>query len=502
MVKKIDENEDSNLDNSIKTKDSAPKKKEKESRTTETFFRNALRSNLDLTSLADSKASILISVNGFILTVMVTASGVYLSNPDMIYPFISIIITALISIALAAMAIHPRYKKQLMKKKSLKEFNSVLYYQDMANMDPNEYVKNVKKILKDKEDIYEHLIKHYYILGVEIAIKYKWLRRAYAAFALGLLISTVFVVFSMVKMEKELASPKQFEKIFEPSGATLLADGKVLLMEDESLNTMHLVKPNDDGTVSELGTPVMDKKVKKILKKKVRDVEGVTNDGHDRIYAITSHSTNKSRKRKKAREQIVRFDYHNGKIDNLKLYHGLLDALALLHPTFKQALADLKYSSRKRQVNIEALTWDKKSKTLLIGFRSPLIDGKAPIVILTNPDGVFEKHENPHLRGPLLLDLQGHGIRGMSWDEKKQGYWISGGSVGSRKNESFSLWFWNKEKNQVKKIKDISNLGYAEGLATLPDGRILVVDDDGSISTHGANYSIIDTNTSAMKEKK
>ena len=121
---------------------------------------------------------------------------------------------------------------------------------------------------------------------------------------------------------------------------------------------------------------------------------------------------------------------------------------------------------------------------------------------LTNPDGVFDKKQKPYLRGPILLDLQGHGIRGMSWDEKKQGYWISGGSVGSRKGESFSLWFWDKEKNHVQKIKDISNLGYAEGLATLPDGRILVVDDDGSISTHGANYSIIDTNTSTMKEKK
>ena len=489
-----------NIDTQERIKDI--KKKEKESRTTETFFRNALRSNLDLTSLADSKASILISVNGFILTVMVTASGVYLSNPDMIYPFISIIITALISIALAAMAIHPRYKKELLKKDSHKDFKSVLYYQDMATMDPDDYVQNVKRILKDKEDVYEHLIKHFYVLGVEIFIKYKWLRRAYATFALGLLISTILVVISMVKMEKELKQPKQFEKIFEPSGATLLMDGKVLLMEDESLNTMHLVKPNNDGSVSELGTPVMNKKIKKILKKKVRDIEGVTNDGHDRIYAITSHSTNKSRKRKRAREQIVRFDYHNSRISNLKLYHGLLDGLSLLHPKFKQALSDLKYGSRKKQINIEALTWDKKSKTLLIGFRSPLIDGKAPVVILQNPNGVFGKHKKPYLKGPILLDLQGDGIRGMSWDKKKQGYWISGGSVGSRKHEGFSLWFWDKDKKQVKKIEDISSFGYAEGLATLPDGRILVVDDDGSISTHGANYSLIDTNKSLEQKKK
>lgn len=249
--------------------------------------------------------------------------------------------------------------------------------------------------------------KHFYILGVEIGIKYKWLRRAYATFAFGLLISTVFVVISLVKTEKDLTSPKQFEKIFEPSGATLLTDGNVLLIEDERLNTMHLVKPNRDNTVTELGTPVMDKKIKKILKKRVRDVEGVTNNGHDRIYAITSHSTNKARKRKKAREQIVRFDYRNGKIKNLKLYHGLLDELARLHPVFKQALTNLRYGSRKKQINIEALTWDKKSKSLLIGFRSPLIHGKAPVVILKNPNGIFDRHEKPHLQGPILLDLRG-----------------------------------------------------------------------------------------------
>ncbi len=361
----------------------------------------------------------------------------------------------------------------------------------MASMDPNHYVHSVKSILKDKKDTYEHLIKHFYILGVEIAIKYKWLRRAYATFALGLLISTMFVVFFMIKMEKELSPSKQFEKIFEPSGATLLKDGKVLLMEDENLNTMHLIKPNSDNSVKELGSPVMDKKTKKLLEKKVHDIEGVANNGDDKIYAITSHSTNKSHKRKKSREQIIRFEYHKGKIENLKLFHGLLEELSSLHPKFKQALSGTKIQSPKKQINIEALAWDKKNNRLLIGFRSPLIDGKAPIVILTNPNGIFDKKEKAHLQGPILLDLQGNGIRGMSWDEKNRGYWISAGSSGSRKKRNFNLWFWNIDKNSLKKIKDISNIGYAESLVTLHDGRILIVDDNGNILTHGANYKIV-----------
>ncbi len=476
------------------------KKKEKESRTTETFFRNALRSNLDLTSLADSKASILISVNGFILTVMVTASGVYLSNPDMIYPFISIIVTALVSISLGAMAIHPRYKKELIEKDSRDKFSSVLYYQDMAEMHPDEYVEKVVGILKDKEETYTHIIKHFHILGTEIALKYKWLRRAYAAFALGLIVSTVFVIDSMIEMEEEMTLPTQFEKIFEPSGAISLSDGKVLLVEDENAYSMQLVKPRADNTLQELGKPEMDRKTKKTLKKEVQDVEGLTSNSNDQIFAITSHTTNKSRERKGAREQLVRFDYHDSKIGNVKLYNGLLNDFQFLHPKFKQALSDLKFGSRKQQINIEALAWDEKSKSLIIGLRSPLIDGKASIVILENPNEVFDEDKTPRLKGPILLDLEGLGIRGLTWDKVKKGYWISAGSVGARKKQGFGLWFWDKENNTVKKNKNKINLGFAEGLATLDDGRILVVNDDGSIATHGASYTLIDANISTNGE--
>ena len=92
-------------------------KDNKDFRSIETLFRNSLRANLELTALADSKASVLISVNGFILTVIITASGLYLNNPNMIYPFVTILLTALISILLGTMAIRPRDKQQFMKKK-------------------------------------------------------------------------------------------------------------------------------------------------------------------------------------------------------------------------------------------------------------------------------------------------------------------------------------------------------------------------------------------------
>jgi len=172
------------------------------SRTVETLFRNALRSNLELTSLADTKASILISVNGFILTVIITASGFQLSEPAMIYPFIAIIMTALLSITFSVMAILPRFKKHLLKKEYQEGYDSVLYYQDMANLSPCEYVENVHKVIGNKGLTQSHIIKHLHMLGSEINLKYIWLRRAYTAFAAGLIVSVIFVVFSMQKAYK------------------------------------------------------------------------------------------------------------------------------------------------------------------------------------------------------------------------------------------------------------------------------------------------------------
>jgi len=172
------------------------------SRTVETLFRNALRSNLELTSLADTKASILISVNGFILTVIITASGLQSSDPSMVYPFISIILTALISITFAVFAIRPRFKKHLLNKKNREfygDYQSVLYFQDMASLSPDTYLQNVHKVISDKGLTQEHIIKHLHMLGSEINLKYRWLRRAYTAFAIGLIISVMLTIYSMEK---------------------------------------------------------------------------------------------------------------------------------------------------------------------------------------------------------------------------------------------------------------------------------------------------------------
>ena len=172
--------------------------KNKRSRSTETFFRNTLKSNLELTSLADTKASILISVNGFILTVIITAFGFQNVNDNIIYSFISVILTSTLSIFLAVMAILPRYKNEIVDKKHLEDYNSALFFQDISSREPSDYVGSVKKILKNNDTTQTHIIKHLHILGSELHIKYLWLRRAYIVFIFGLSISVFLIVYAIL----------------------------------------------------------------------------------------------------------------------------------------------------------------------------------------------------------------------------------------------------------------------------------------------------------------
>ncbi len=295
-------------------------------------------------------------------------------------------------------------------------------------------------------------------------------------------IKMISITFLLGILLSSSAIANEFKTIYEPSGAVVLPDGKLLLVEDESKRTLQLLKVTKKGEIKELGTPKMSKSIKRSLEKKVNDVEGVTVNGKGQVYLITSHSTNKKYKHKKAREQIVRLVYKDGRFSSFEHYHGLLKALKKLHPT-------LNSSSRKhkKEVNIEALAWDKRSKSLLIGLRSPLIKGKAVVVPLKNPNGIFDKKENIQLDKPILLDLKGNGIRAMSWDKEKEGYWIVAGSVGKRKG-SFSVWFWNKKKKHLKRTSQDVDIGYTEGITPIQGRGLFLVQDNGSVSTHGGGY--------------
>lgn len=481
--------------------DSVPEtKKDKLSKLTSTFFRNALRSNLDLTALADTKAGILISINGFILTVSVTASSFMSHNNLMTYAFVSIILTSLGSIILAVLAVKPRAKKRLVKAEFINGYNSLLFYQDMADMSPLEYLEKMNKALRNTNQSKEEMIRHLHILGAEIKKKYFWLKQAYTFFSLGLVISACFIIYALLDSEKTsiynqsngsvVYKEGKFYNIFEPSGVTTMPDGKVLVVEDESgENAVKMIEIENDGDIVEIGNLYLPKGIKKIFKKQLEDIEALTSDANY-VYAITSHSLSRSHKVKASREKLIMFKYLDGSIENLYTYDNLKNDFYKEFPEFFKAGI-----LSTDEINIEGLSFDTKTKKLIIGFRSPVIQGKALLISIENPREVFLKGEKPYFSKPLLIDLYGLGIRDITYDSNKGGFWIIAGSSNNR-DSKFELWYMDGESLELSLVDNYPDINYGEGISLInKDSNVpslLIVKDNGLKPNKSADYILID----------
>ncbi|RZL45303.1 MAG: DUF3616 domain-containing protein, partial [Variovorax sp.] len=181
------------------------------------------------------------------------------------------------------------------------------------------------------------------------------------------------------------APGESYAGMAEASAAVALDERHFAVAEDEC-NTL-LVYAR--GQAMPVGKPI-DLAAFLKTEDKASDIEGGASVG-DVVYWISSHSLPKSGKPRKWRKQFfattvsrstsVPTLYPHG-----QPYTGLLDDMVKARP-----LRDLKLADAARRLpeqpgglNIEGLAAGKDGG-LLIGFRNPLIAGKAPVVPLKNP---------------------------------------------------------------------------------------------------------------------
>ena len=278
---------------------------------------------------------------------------------------------------------------------------------------------------------------------------------------------------------------RKFEKIYEPSGVLQLPDERFLVVEDEAAHPLGVFSLLPDGQVSEqsvYNSSLFSWASPNRALSTLEDLEAVTVDDQGRIYTITSHSRKANGKRADKREQLARFALDGERVVDFKVLRGLRKKISALHKTLKGAakIRDVKDSGG---FNIEGLSFDAAKQNLLIGLRSPLAGSDAIIVVLENPQAVFDEDEEPRISTRLIeLDLHGGGIRALSYDPYLGGFLI----ISRKPGKSFKLWLWNGNvdtKPKRLKVPGVKDLRQAEGVTPVrlngrPEG-ILIVSDDG-----------------------
>lgn len=271
--------------------------------------------------------------------------------------------------------------------------------------------------------------------------------------------------------------------IHEPSAVQQLPDGRLLVAEDEKEHPFSLLTLHADGRASAVPLNLDDAGD---ALGKLDDLEGLAADAGGSIYAITSHSRDGDGDEKKSREKLVRFRVEGDRAVAAKVFRGLKPVLAAAHPLLAAA-AQTRDVKGAGGLNIEALDVAPDGR-LLIGFRSPLRDGRALLATLENPGAVFDADATPLIGATLeSVDLGGEGLRGMSWIAALNGYLLISGPV-AREAVHFRLWFWPGPGAPARQatVTGLPGFEHAEGICpAVIDGRphLLVVSDDGERKT-------------------
>jgi hypothetical protein len=286
--------------------------------------------------------------------------------------------------------------------------------------------------------------------------------------------------------------------VYEPSAIQQLPDGRFLVVEDEKSHPLSLVTIGADGSVD---TTALTAGLFQMFSDfwRLDDLEGLALDGAGFVYAITSHSRDDDGDEKKSRERLVRFRIDGGRVVDSKVVGGLKSALTARHPVLAAA-AQIRDVKAGGGLNIEALEISPDQKRLLIGFRSPLHDGRALVASVENPSGIFEVDEAPRI-APVLeeLDLGGHGIRGLSYVPALGAYLVIGGPD-SRERREFDLWLWSGQRGAPArrvKVPGLRGFERAEGVSpAVINGveQVIIVSDDGNRKAgRFASYLLLDS---------
>jgi predicted metal-dependent HD superfamily phosphohydrolase len=174
----------------------AKEKKDKKNdpgRGIDTVFRITSNNNQKLSSLADSKAHILIQVNSIIISVLLSLLLRKIEDhTNLAIPATLLLTVNLVTIIFSILATRPHIPPGTFSKADLDDKKvNLLFFGNFYKMSLEEYAGGMLIMMEDKDFLYGSLIRDVYFQGLALGKKYRWLRLSYNVFMYGLIASVL-----------------------------------------------------------------------------------------------------------------------------------------------------------------------------------------------------------------------------------------------------------------------------------------------------------------------
>lgn len=155
----------------------------------ETMFRTSYRTHNDLSSLADTKANIMISINGIIISILLASISPRISgDPWLLVPTSVLLVGCVLAVVYAVIAARPRVTSEEVSLEDVRENRkNILFFGNFVNMTEADFVEGMQDLMMDTDRLYTNMIRDLYSLGGVLAKKFRLLRYSYTVFMVALI---------------------------------------------------------------------------------------------------------------------------------------------------------------------------------------------------------------------------------------------------------------------------------------------------------------------------
>jgi hypothetical protein len=286
-------------------------------------------------------------------------------------------------------------------------------------------------------------------------------------------------------MPLTLTTPIMHRGLMDGSAGIAVSPDAFIIVSDEVNHIMRF--SSDAESVGEMALNLNEraafpKRVKDGVAKEA-DIEGAARVG-EVIFWISSHARNSKGQRREEREVLFATRCTATGVLPLGIPYTRLmedfradERLRFLQPFMAAEIAP----KEKGGFNIEALC--AEGERLFIGFRNPIIEGKALLLPLENAREMVRMEARAVLGEPIFLDLGGLGFRDlMKW---RDGFLILAGDYRDRFEDPEAMgpklfwWSGSAEDNSPLELEvDLLDLN-PETVLVFGDERVLLLSDDG-----------------------
>lgn len=165
----------------------------KGSRGVDTLLRNAYRSQLDMLALAATKANIMISLNGLLMSMLII-SGTHLVaiNGMYVIPIAIFLVTCATATTFAVFAARPEISRNSYKYSDFERDEArLLVFEEFSDLRESEYIDAMTDLLSNPHRTYRSMLAHIHELGTTADKKYRHLYYSYTAFMAGTIVTVL-----------------------------------------------------------------------------------------------------------------------------------------------------------------------------------------------------------------------------------------------------------------------------------------------------------------------